>query len=243
MRRARVRSLAVLVAGALGAFLVGIVALNGLMGLLIRHGDDVEVPDLAGLTPRDARARLAPLSLEMTVKSERPSNLFPAGRIISQKPKPLARVRGGRRIEVIVSTGVDAVAVPALEGSTLREAGFRLLEEGLVAGDSIRVPSPGNAADRILATTPPPGARVARGDRVDFLISEGPPREAFVMPDLTGIRYDDVVSILRDAGFSIGEVRQEEDRRYRDGTVVDQRPLAGSRILIGDPVDIVVAGG
>ncbi len=242
MTRRRLRAVAILIGGALGAFLIGIVALNLLMGLLISHGDEVEVPDLAGLTPRDASARLDPLGLEIAVKNERPSNLFPAGRIVSQHPKPLGRVKGGRRIEVILSTGLDAAVVPALEGSTMREAGFRLLAEGFAAGDSIRVPSSDVAADRILATAPPHGARVARGQRIEFLVSAGPRREAFVMPDLTGLRYEDVATLLEDAGFPIGEVREEKDRRVRNGTVVDQRPLPGSRILAGEPINLVVAG-
>jgi serine/threonine-protein kinase len=241
MTRDRLRALAALVGGALGAFLIGIVALNAVVGLLVRQGHDLEVPDLAGITVRDAERRLAPAGLSVSVKSERPSAHFEAGRIVSQHPKPLARVRRGRRIEVIVSTGIDAASVPLLEGLTLREASFRLLEDGLSPGDSVAVPFREVPEGRVLATAPPPGAPVSRGGRVDLLVSQGPRREAFAMPDLTNRDIDDVAARIRDAGFALGIVRTEKDRRVPRGTVVGQFPPPGSRVVSGQSIDLDVA--
>lgn len=240
--RERLKTLAALAGGVAFGFVLVVLVINAVIGFLVGHGEAIEVPDLAGLGLRDAQARLAPLGLGLTVKSERPSSLFPAGCVASQNPKPTARVKPGRRIEVIVSTGIDAVAVPSVGGVTLREAGFRLLEEGLEAGDTVRIPSEDAPAERVLATSPGAGTRVARGERVALLVSQGPPRAAFLMPDLTGLQLDDVAALLRDAGFAVGEVRMEKDRRVRKGTVVVQRPGPGSRVLEGDAVDLVVAG-
>ena len=105
--------------------------LNTFIGLLIGHGDEVEVPDLAGITVERARERLRAQSLTLTIKSERASNAFEAGKIVTQHPKPLARVKPGRRVEVIVSTGIERVVMPDLAGLSLTDARLRLGDAGL----------------------------------------------------------------------------------------------------------------
>jgi serine/threonine-protein kinase len=241
VNKARLRQLFSLFGGALVAFILGAVLLNTLMGLLIGHGSNVEVPDLSGLTLREARKRLAPFTLSLQVKSERPSNQFAAGQIVSQFPKPLARVKGGRRIDVIVSTGVDAVPVPAVAGMTVREATFRLGEDALEPGQVVRIPSPRQQRDRIVTTAPGPGAPVARSQRIDLLVSDGPPPTAFVMPDFRGRDADIVMTTLQNAGLEVGAVMTRPDRTSRRGIVVDQTPAPGGRVLAGQAVDLVVA--
>lgn len=241
MNRERLRQILWIAGGAFVAFVVGVVLLNALMGLLIGHGSTVEVPDLSGLTLREGRKRLSPYGLSLQVKSERPSSQFGAGQIISQFPKPLAHVKGGRRIEVIVSTGVDAVPVPPLAGLTVREATFRLGEVALEPGDAVRVPSARQPRDRIVATAPGQGAPVARAERIDFLVSEGPPVAAFVMPDFTGRNPEAVVAVVQNAGLKIGTIVTRPDRAAGRGTVLEQSPPAGGRVQIGQTVDLVVA--
>lgn len=237
----RLRSLAVLIAGAVVAFFAGIFLLNALIGFMVGSRETIEVPDLAGLTLAEARSRLSPFGFTVAVKSERPSNLFPMGRIVSQNPKPLARVKMGRRLEVIISSGVDAAVVPSLAGLTLRDANFRLSQEGLEPGGTVSILSDAQPTERIIATSPAAGTPLARGSRVTILASEGRRREAFLMPNLIGHDVDEIATLLRDSGFTIGEVRRERDRTVDDGTIVVQSPAAGSRIYSGGLVDLVVA--
>jgi len=241
VNRAGLRPVLSLLGGALVAFVLGVVVLNTLMGLLIGHGSNVEVPDLSGLTLREAAKRLEPFGLRPQVKSERPSSQFAAGLVVSQYPKPLARVKEGRRIEVIVSTGVDAVAVPSLAGLTVREATFRLGEAALEPGETVRVPSARQPRDRIVATSPGEGAPVARSDRVDFLVSEGPPPPAFVMPDLRERSLEYVLAVLQQGGFVAGLVTTRDERSARGGTVLEHTPAPGARVVVGQAVDLVVA--
>jgi beta-lactam-binding protein with PASTA domain len=74
----RGKNLAVLIGGIVVAFLVGLVMLNTFIGLLVGHGDEVEVPDLAGLNVESARERLRVQNLALMIKSERASYSKPA---------------------------------------------------------------------------------------------------------------------------------------------------------------------
>jgi serine/threonine-protein kinase len=241
MNRERLHPILSLLGGALVAFVLGVVVLNGLMGLLIGHGTNVEVPDLSGLTLREATKRLEPFGLRPQVKSERPSSQFAAGLVVSQYPKPLARVKEGRRIEVILSTGIDAVPMPSLTGLTVREATFRLGEAALEPGEVVRVPSERQQRDHIVATSPGEGSAVERSAPVDFLVSEGPPPVAFVMPDLRGRSVEYVLAVLQQGGFVAGLVTTREEHGARGGAVLEHTPPPGARVVTGQAVDLVVA--
>jgi serine/threonine-protein kinase len=237
--RARLKRVLVFAGGALAAFVVGLVVLNVAVGLLIGHGSEVEVPDLSGLTVEDARARLAAKELALAVKSERPSALFPAKRIVSQLPKPLARVKPGRRVEVIVSTGVEMIRVPDVRRLSLAEARTRLTDAGLVPGAAIDVPSREDEGT-VLASSPPESAAVARGAEVALLVSHGADPEVYVMPDLVGVPYEDVARALRVAGFAVGAITTRPASPRDRGRVVEQHPGPGTRIPAGATIDLVV---
>ncbi|MFN0151123.1 MAG: PASTA domain-containing protein [bacterium] len=238
----RGKNLLVLVGGVLVAFVVGLIILNTLIGMLIGHGHEVEVPDLAGLAVEPARERLAAAQLSFSVKSERPSGSFEAGKIITQFPKPLARVKPGRRIEVIVSTGIERVAMPNLAGASLVDAKLRLNEAGLVARGIARTRSRARPRDVVLATSPGAGAVLARNTEIDLLVSNGSVRAAYVMPSVVGRNVDDVVRVLAEAGLQIGEITERAGSQETRGNVILQSPVAGAYIAAGETVSLIVAG-
>lgn len=238
----RGKSLLVLIGGVLVAFVLGLVVLNTLIGLLIGHGNEVEVPDVTGLTVDAGRARLSSTGLTLAVKSERPSGSFEAGRIISQFPKALARVKPGRRIEVIVSTGIERIALPDLAGASLVDAKLRLSEAGLVAGGVARAASRARPRDVVLATSPGAGVVVGRSATVDLLVSDGARRAEYVMPSVVGRNVDEVVRVLAEAGLQIGEITERAGSREPRGDVILQSPVAGAYIAAGETVSLIVAG-
>jgi serine/threonine-protein kinase len=238
--RPRGKELAVLLGGAAVAFVAGLFVLNALIGFLLGHGDEVEVPALAGLSVDEARERLRAVELTLVIKSERPSNAFDAGQIVSQFPKPLARVKPARRIEVIVSTGIEQVVMPHLQGLSISDAKLRLADAGLRPGEILAAPARG-PRNAVIATTPAAGGAVPRDTEVDLLVSAGPDRAEYVMPELVGRNVDDVVRTLVEAGLQIGEIVEREAEEER-GTVIMQAPAPGAFAAAGDSVHLVVAG-
>lgn len=241
LREYGVRRLAILIGGIVVAFLVGLVILNTSIGLLIGHGDEVEVPDLAGLTVESARERLRAQSLTLTIKSERASNAFEAGKIVTQHPKPLARVKPGRRVEVIVSTGIERVVMPDLSGLSLTDARLRLGDAGLTATSVTMAPSRADP-QTVVATSPSAAAAVTQDGHVSLLMSSGHDRAKYIMPDLVGRNVDEVVRRLAQAGLEIGQISERPGRGEPLGTIIYQTPEEGSYIEAGDDVSLVVAG-
>ncbi|HEU4335469.1 MAG TPA: PASTA domain-containing protein, partial [Candidatus Eisenbacteria bacterium] len=97
-----------------------------LMPSLTRQGEEVLVPDIAGLSEREAERALAGLDLRLSKISEQWSADVPRGFIARQEPEPGMVVKRGRRISVVVSLGAQGTSVPLLDGESVRRAEIML---------------------------------------------------------------------------------------------------------------------
>jgi eukaryotic-like serine/threonine-protein kinase len=92
----------------------------------------VTMPSLTGLTVDEAEKRLADDDIALTTTTDWSSDV-PKGQIISQDPGPGATVHRGDTVSVVVSDGVEMIAVPDVYHSglstartTLEDAGFQV---------------------------------------------------------------------------------------------------------------------
>ncbi len=83
---------------------------------IIHHNEVVVMPDVRGLTVRGAASQLRGDGLTVEVARSRAHPTVPEGMILDQSPAPEAKVRGGRRVQVITSSGPPAGALPQLAG-------------------------------------------------------------------------------------------------------------------------------
>ncbi|MCS6808559.1 MAG: PASTA domain-containing protein [Bacteroidota bacterium] len=99
----------------------------------------LEVPNLVGLTVRDARIALMRLGLSLSSASYQFNNNIPANIIFQQSLPPRQKVGFGARIDVVVSLGPEVVyaVVPDVEGKSLEEARRILALAGFVVGEVI----------------------------------------------------------------------------------------------------------
>ncbi len=63
------------------------------------------------------------------------------------------------------------------------------------------------------------------------------------VPDVTGMKYEDAVTAIEDAGFQVGKVESQYDDTVEEGQVVSQNPKGGSKADKGSKIDIVVSQG
>ena len=140
-----------------------------------------EVPVLTGITYEAAVERLTAMGLPAT-RVDQTNDSVPADQVIDTVPAAGDIVDAGTVITVHVSTGREAVAVPALTNMTLADAKAALEAVGLVPGQETREYSPTVAADTVLSTSPEAGASVEAGSTVEFVLSNG----MVLLPDLTG---------------------------------------------------------
>lgn len=141
------------------------------------------------------------------------------------------------------------VAVPELVGISLDEAVARLERERLIVGMLRRVPSE-RPADTVIEQDPGPGSQLAAESPVNLAVAISPPEpqkaqepEAVMVriPDFTGSPVRKVEDYLKEKGLVLGSVKEKATTEHRAGTVIGQRPPAGTRMEKGGEVILMVA--
>ncbi|HWR28637.1 MAG TPA: PASTA domain-containing protein, partial [Negativicutes bacterium] len=160
--------------------------------IVVSKGPDVtSIPDLKGLTRRDAEARIRSAGLKVGIVSEEYSAEAPIDSIISQNPRPPGQVAKNVLIDIIISKGKSPqqVVVPNFLGESLQGVLAKIEALHLRAG-TIRETSTSRVAPGMVSgQAPVPGSQVYEGTSVDLEVARseaGIPKRAkiqFVVPD------------------------------------------------------------
>lgn len=226
------------------------------------HGAEVHVPALRGMTLEQARSQTAGLDLNLAVDHDYYSTDIPAGRIVSQSPPPGTVVRREWQVRVAQSLGPQRVQVPDVLGMQQRTAILALRNSGLQTATAAELPDTAVAQGTVLAQDPPAHAQDIEQPSIHLLVAVPDTSEAngFLMPDLRGLSLSNIRVQLTRVGIRLAPVRFEQasipqvaavsDTGTRlapvapvtlPGTILLQQPAAGSRIAVGDSVQLTVA--
>ena len=198
---------------------------------------DVLLPALSGQTFADANDECGRLHLQCTVIARRASDRFPSDVVMGQEPAPGARVREGRAVSLIVSTGVSIFPMPDLRYESLRNVTLSLSRLRLYLAKTSVVADDDIPAQHVVDQQPPPLTSVRQGANVSLTLSKGPPASIKV-PKFTGMMIDEARDAATAAKVHLGQVVWTPFGVYGPprGTVVRQSPNPGSGI---DPFSVV----
>ncbi len=196
----------------------------------------VPVPDVVGVSRQEAQAALKAAEFRTRVQ-RRYSDTVAEDEVISTDPAAGTRATQGSRVTLVVSRGVQPVAVPDVTGLD-REGARQAIEGlGLRAVLSSRETDE-EAAGEVLEQQPAPGSEVAEGAEVRVVVAEAPPEVD--VPDVVSLREDEARSQLENADLSVRRRRVDTDVLEEDGVVLEQDPPAGGTLPPGSRVTIVV---
>jgi beta-lactam-binding protein with PASTA domain len=197
---------------------------------IIQSEEEVLVPNLVGHDTVYALDLLTSLGLNIKVGGFMWSESVPKNFIAQQEPLFGTWLKRDRDVKVIIYRGSQSVRVPKIVGTRLREAKLVLSQNGLHLGGICRVPSSQHPRDTIIAQTPAPLQEIARGEYVDFLVSDGPEDVAVAMPELRQRPVGQALKILNELGLAATRVKEVHQPGLPLNTIVGQRPLAGYRV-------------
>src|SRR5215469_2064061 len=214
------------------AFLSAITAMR-----IAIHGREVSMPNLVGKSVTDAsnalRSRGLILRVADRVYSEQPINT-----VVRQAPTPGMLMKVSQQAHVVLSLGQKQLEIPSLEGSSLRVSRIELLREGLQVGEVSTVGMIDEPADKVLLQNPKQG-KMAATPKVDVLVSSGPKESSFVMPYLIGLSEIEAQKRLDQANLR-RKLNYLSAPQWPHATVVDQTPLAGTKIAASAQVELTV---
>jgi eukaryotic-like serine/threonine-protein kinase len=215
------------------AFLSAITAMR-----IAIHGRETTMPNLVGRNVAEASQELRSKGLLLRVADRVYSDL-PINQVVRQTPPPGMLMKVSQQAHVVLSLGQKQLEIPSLEGGTLRVSRIELLREGLQVGEVSTVNLPDDPADKVLLQNPRPG-KLAATPKVDVLISAGPREASYVMPYVVGLTELEALKRL-DPGLTRRKVNFLTAAQWPHGTVIDQAPLAGTRVATSTEVELTVA--
>jgi eukaryotic-like serine/threonine-protein kinase len=124
----------------------------------------VEIPDVAGKSPDDARIDLTKIGFRVAVQQEA-SPTVPKGTVVRTEPAAAAKVDRGSPIVIFVSAG-KGLPVPSVIGSSQAEATATLTASGFKVDATSRPVSDPADAQRVMSQTPSAGAEAEPGATV-----------------------------------------------------------------------------
>jgi len=230
--------LAALAAG--GAALV--LGVNFLVLPTIIHSNKVmNMPDVRGMTVTGASLQMQDLGLDVQVTRQRAHPTIPFGMILEQVPRPDSRMRGGRIVRVVTSSGPPVGAVPRVMGLSLRQAEITLQRENYRLGRVLRLRRPGVTETIVDYQNPVPGIEMYKGAVVDLVVAEPAPTVIVRMPDLRGVPLYQARQAIAAAGFVLAPVSYQRTSHTAPNLVLSQLPDAGARIRKGDRLELVAS--
>lgn len=197
-----------------------------------------EVPRVLGLTLAEAQAEIQRAQLQVTEGGAEPHPTATQGIVIWQDPPPGVIAPEGTKVTLVSSGGPPKIPVPDVASLDAALAQTLIAAAGLTVSrvESVQAAAPTGLA---MLTRPPAGTALAPGAGLIVVVSRGAPTIA--VPDLLGMASADARTRLEMEGLQLGTVTRRRTAEASPGTVVGQRPAAGTLAAPGTVVDIVVA--
>ncbi len=139
--------------------------------------------------------------------------------------------------------GNKSLTVPNLVNMTLEEAQSAVEKEGLYL--SVKSEEYNSEVDEncIISQTPEGGStNVKKGDTINVVVSKGSSQAS--VPNVVGLTLSNAKQLIEENNLKVGTVKYEYSSIYKEGTVLNQSPGAGSsRAQEGDEVNLYVSKG
>lgn len=214
---------------------------NIVMPIITRHGSEFELPDVTGYAYQDAEYVLERLGLKMEVSSDEYHPDKPEGTILSQYPPAKTKVKSGRTIKVVKSSGQKLVQIPPLAGFSVRQAKLNIEAAGLELGDIAWTYSDSLPERVVVFSYPASGVEIPHGSRVNLMVNRGRLSGIVFMPQLVGQTFTEAENTLKKLGLKIGLVTHVRNENYLPGTVLEQSAEQATELEVGEEIDLIVS--
>jgi len=162
--------------------------------------EQVEVPDLSGMTRAEAEQALEEVGLVLSQdigrirdEDERP------GIVLQQDPRAGNTADPDSEVKIWLSAPPRTFPVPDVRGMTVDEARAALTEVGLELGDQSQEAHQFVEEGQIISQSPEPFDEVERGTAVDVVVSTGP--AIVIVPDVTCRSVEFATATLENLGL------------------------------------------
>jgi serine/threonine-protein kinase len=202
----------------------------GTVGLIVSKGQErIIVPTLNGLTPDVASGKISDLGLSVGQINESFDMKVAAGFVIGTDPKDGSEVRRKSIVNLIVSKGVEQLALPSYVG----KGGEQALSELNDLGFDVNVKysfSDSIFKGQVVTQRPERSDLISKGSKIELEISKG--SEFVFVPNVLGKNKNDASVDLENLGLKVST--------KGSGKVNNISPAIGSKVKQGTVITITL---
>ena len=195
------------------------------------------IPNLVNVSSERAQDDLAKLDLTAKIVIESSAEIT-EGNVISTDPEAGVSVEEGTTVTLHVSSGVETVTVPKIEGMGLADATKALDAAGLELGTVIQRNDKSLAADTVISASEKPETEVAPGTVINLVVASG----KVTLTDLAGWTVDAATTNLTDLGL-VPVPKETADCPATEPATVHSMSVAPGDVPIGSSVELSYCTG
>src|SRR4051812_7432711 len=212
------------------------------VALVVSSGPpQVAVPNVVGLPQAAATTSITTAGLTVGTITTSSSATVPSGSVISQNPAAATQVVSGSAVALVVSSGPAQVAVPNVVGLTQAAATTSITNAGLKVGTITNSASATVPAGSVISQNPVGGTQVASGSSVALVVSSGLAQAS--VPNVVGLTQGAASTAIISASLTVGAVTTASSSTVPSGTVISESPTAGTLVVTGSAVSLLVSSG
>ncbi len=211
----------VIAAAAVLLLLTGLAALG--LNLLTKHNKEYSVPDLTGLSVKDAEFNAHQEGMRTEVVDSVYVGRLRRGAVYRQNPPAGAKVKKGRRIALTINAVTPKkVTMPNLVGYSMRQAKAELASRGLVLGKLIYVSdiATNNVLRQIHGNRQiEPGTPIESESVIDLVVGLNDSDRVTYIPDVKGLKTLSAIDAVHDNSLNISRMVYDESVKSYDDTL------------------------
>ena len=222
----------------IGAILLFAIAFGGsALVSNVLFPQEIQVPNLVGLTEDEAKEEAKKDKLKLEIKEEFNSEVE-KGKVISQDPeyRDNYKIRQKTTINIIISKGIEEVTVPKVIGMKQEDAIKALEDLGLqveIIEENNKKVEEGYVIEQDIKAN----EKINAGETIKITVSKG--TEKATIPTIVGKSEEEAKTILEGANLKV-TVNYEEDSSKQEGIVLKQDPASGKTVDAGSTVTLSV---
>ena len=221
------------------AFLIGTLGVIVVITILLMSLK-VQVPDLRGMSVREAQEVLLSNNLKLGKKRYEYSSSYLKGQTISSDPARETTVSRNSKVDIVISKGPLKTKFGSYIGQNFDQVRKKLKAKGVLV-DKETTYSNKYPAGQIVSQSIDPSMKVSLYQLpVTFTVSEGV--QTFKIRDLTGYTQKSVIDYAQEHNITI-IFEQQYSNTVPKGQVISQNPKANTTVKAGSQVIVTLSLG
>lgn len=221
------------------AFLIGTLGVIVVITILLMSLK-VQVPDLRGMSVREAQEVLLSNNLKLGKKRYEYSSSYLKGQTISSDPARETTVSRNSKVNIVISKGPLKTKFGSYIGQNFDQVRKKLKAKGVLV-DKETTYSNKYPAGQIVSQSIDPSMKVSLYQlSVTFTVSEGV--QTFKIRDLTGYTQKSVIDYAQEHNITI-IFEQQYSNTVPKGQVISQNPKANTTVKAGSQVIVTLSLG